>query len=234
MERPEGGSRRKYMMSATYGGSKPTSGIWCSANAIFFTVPSLSPSSKSSPPLSQSSSLSPLSPSHRLTTWLRQLALPGCLPLLHPRCVLSPQSLSGFLPAPLHAQCLDQPHQPSSWLRVSNPWKNENWNKSNLEFKAHPAFEALQRFPRPVPSPAQMMNGAQRYRTRCEGGILLPALRKLGFIWWAVTFSLFSIGGKHNCQVVKDVWVCKSSTFPNGYHHTPAFHPTFPTGAIYL
>ena len=105
---------------------------------------------------------------------------------------------------------------------------------NNSEFKAHPTFEALQRFPRPVNSPAQMMDRAQKCHMRHERGLLLPALRKVGYIWCAVTCSFFSIILKHNCQVLKDLWVHKSSTLQNGYHHSPVFHTALWIDPIYL
>lgn len=75
----------------------------------------------------------------------------------------------------------------------------------NSEFKAHPTFEALQRFPRPVNPPAWVTNDAQKHSMRHERGLLLPALRKVAAIWCAVTFSFFSTVLKHGRPALKDV-----------------------------
>ena len=79
-----------------------------------------------------------------------------------------------------------------------------------------------------------MINGAHRYLMSHKGKILLSAPRKLSCIWCAITFSLFSIVLKHDCQVLKDLWVHKLSTLWNGYHGSPILHPALPISPIYL
>lgn len=79
-----------------------------------------------------------------------------------------------------------------------------------------------------------MINGAHRYLMSHEGKILLSNLRKLSCIWCAMAFPLFSVVLKHDCQVLKDLWVHKLSTLGNGSHHSPILHPALPISPIYL